>query len=212
MLTFRERPPSSSARGLLVLHHGRGTDESDLMPLADVLDPERRLHVFSPRAPLPFPGTQGYRWYETREVGFPDPATFRSSYAELSSFHDQLWESTGLTPAQTVLGGFSMGTAMSYALGLGPDRPAPAGIVAFSGFIPTVEGWEPALSRARDTRVFIAHGTHDPVIGVAFGRRAAELLEGTGFQVSYHESDVPHAIDPAQLPGAVRWIDTVLGG
>lgn len=172
MLTFRERPPTSSPRGLLVLHHGRGTDESDLMPLADVLDPERRLHVFSPRAPLPFPGTPGYRWYETREVGFPDRATFRQSYAELSSFHDQLWESTGLTPAQTVLGGFSMGTAMSYALGLGPDRPAPAGILAFSGFIPTVEGWEPDLSRTRDTRVFIAHGRYDPVIEVTFGRHS----------------------------------------
>ncbi len=56
-------------------------------------------------------------------------------------------ERTGLTPAQTILGGFSMGTAMSYALGLGEDRPAPKGILALSGFIPTVEGWEPAPRR-----------------------------------------------------------------
>ena len=40
-----------------------------------------------------------------------------------------------------------MGSVMSYSLGLGPDRPAPAGIMAFSGFIPTVDGWQPDLQR-----------------------------------------------------------------
>ena len=44
-----------------------------------------------------------------------------------------------------MFGGFSMGSVMSYSLGLGADRPAPAGILAFSGFIPVVEGWEPSL-------------------------------------------------------------------
>ena len=45
-----------------------------------------------------------------------------------------------------MFGGFSMGSVMSYSLGLGADRPAPAGILAFSGFIPIVEGWEPSLA------------------------------------------------------------------
>ncbi len=211
MLSFRERPPDTSARGLLVLHHGRGTDENDLLPLADVLDPDLRLHVYSPRAPLPFPGTPGYRWYETREVGSPDPASFRSSYAQLAAFHDRLWESTGLTPEQTVLGGFSMGTAMSFALGLGPDRPAPAGILAFSGFIPTVAGWKPNLIKARDTRVFIYHGIDDPVISSRFGRQAHEVLQEAGFDVVYHEAHAPHAIAPTVLPEAQRWLATVLG-
>jgi phospholipase/carboxylesterase len=210
MLTFRERPPDGEAQGLLVLHHGRGTDEHDLLPLADVFDPERRLHVVTPRAPLPYPGTPGYRWYEVPRVGYPDPATFRSSYAELAAFHDQLWERTGLEPSQTVLGGFSMGTVMSYALGLGGDRPVPAGILAFSGFVPTVEGWEPDLESRSGMPVFIAHGRLDPVIEVGFARRARELLEGAGLEVSYHESDAGHNIDPRELPSAIEWLDTVL--
>ena len=49
--TASGRPPATPA-GLLVLHHGRGADEHDLLGLADVLDPERRLHVVTPRAPL----------------------------------------------------------------------------------------------------------------------------------------------------------------
>lgn len=51
----------------------------------------------------------------------------------------------GVVPSRTILGGFSQGAAMSYALGLGAGRPAPAGILALSGFMPTVEGFELAL-------------------------------------------------------------------
>jgi phospholipase/carboxylesterase len=202
-LAYAERPAAAEPRGLLVLHHGRGTNEHDLLPLADVFDAERRLHVVSARAPLPF--LDGYRWYETPRVGHPDPATFLSSYASLTELHDELFERTGLTAAQTVLGGFSMGTVMSYALGLGPDRPAPAGILAMSGFIPTVDGWEPDLERTA-TRVLIAHGRSDPVIGVEFARRARELLEPAGFDVDYRESDAAHSIDPDDVARIAAWL------
>ncbi len=117
---------------------------------------------------------------------------------------------TGIAPGRTVLGGFSMGSVMSYALGLGGDRPAPAGVLAFSGFVPTVEGWEPALTGREAVRAFIAHGRRDPVIQVGFARRARALLEEGGLHVEYHESDAAHHIDPAHVPAAVRWLDGVL--
>jgi len=126
-LSYRERPASGDPAGLLMLHHGRGADEADMLSLAAQLDPERRLHAVAPRAPLTL-GGPGYHWYVVPRVGYPDPDTFRASYRQLGEFHDQTWERLGLTPAQTVLGGFSMGSVMSYSLGLGPDRPAPAGI------------------------------------------------------------------------------------
>src|SRR3954465_8344786 len=120
-LIHEERPARGEAEGLLVLHHGRGADERDLLGLADVLDPERRLHVVTPRAPLTLPGSPGYHWYVVPRVGYPDPNTFRTAYASLAALHDELWERTGLTPESTVFGGFSMGSVMSYSLGLGPD-------------------------------------------------------------------------------------------
>ncbi len=138
-LQYRERPAAGDPEGLLLLHHGRGSDEADLLGLADELDSERRLHVVSPRAPLTL-GGPGYHWYVVPRVGFPDPDTFHAAYRQLAEFHDATWERLGLTPAQTVVGGFSMGSVMSYALGLGPDRPAPAGILAFSGFVPSSRG------------------------------------------------------------------------
>jgi phospholipase/carboxylesterase len=209
-LVTQERAPASEALGLLVLHHGRGTDERDLLPLADVLDPERRLHVVSVRAPLQFPGSPGYHWYSVPRVGHPDPDSFWSSYRQLAELHDELWERTGIGAERTVLGGFSMGTVMSYSLGLGVDRPAPAGLLAFSGFIPAVEEWEPSLADRTSTRVLIGHGRNDPVIGVEFARRAREVLEQRGFDVDYRESEAAHTIDPADIPRARTWLQTTI--
>ena len=210
-LDYRERPADGDPAGLLVLHHGRGADEHDLLGLADVLDPQRRLHVVTPGGPLRLPGWPGRHWYMVPRVGYPDRETFDSAYRALASFHDELWERTGTTPDRTVLGGFSMGSVMSYSLGLGADRPAPAGILAFSGFIPVVEGWEPSLEDREGLRVFIAHGRRDPVMEVGFARRAREQLEAGGLEVEYLESDAAHHIDPAHVEPAVAWLGTTLG-
>ena len=210
-LIYDERPAAGDAFGLLVLHHGRGADEHDLLGLADVLDPRRRLHVVSPRAPLTLPGWPGHHWYVVPRVGYPDPETFHAAFASLAALHDELWERTGISPEKTLLGGFSMGSVMSYALGLGAGRPAPAGILAMSGFVPTVDGWQPELAGRSSLRVFIAHGRRDPIMDVGFARRARELLEAGGLAVEYHESDAAHHIDPAHVPSAVEFVAETLG-
>lgn len=200
------RPATGEPDGLLVLHHGRGTDERDLLGLADVLDPEQRLHVVTPRAPLTLPGSPGYHWYRVPRVGYPDPDTFRAARGALAQLHDELWGRTGVDPSRTVLGGFSMGTVMSYAMALGADRPAVAGILAFSGFVPSVEGWQPQFEDRLGTRAFVAHGRQDPIMEIEFAHRARELLQAGGLDVEYHESDVGHQIDPAHVPAAVEWL------
>jgi phospholipase/carboxylesterase len=208
-LVFRERPAAGEPEGLLILHHGRGADEHDLLTLADVLDASRRLHVVTPRAPLAIPGSPGHHWYLVPRVGYPDPDTFQAARAALGELHDELWQRTGLPPARTILGGFSMGAVMSYAMGLGLERPAPAGILAFSGFIPNVEGWQPELATRTAVRVFIAHGTRDQVIGVEFARAAAERLRDAGLAVEYRESDAAHHIDPREIPAAGAWLEGI---
>jgi phospholipase/carboxylesterase len=209
-LAFAERVARKDPDGLLVLHHGRGSDEQDLIGLADVLDPERRLHVAAPRAPLRLAGSPGYHWYLVPRVGYPDPATFRAAVGELAAFHDALWERTGVGPERTVLGGFSMGTVMSYALGLSGDRPSPAGILALSGFVPTVDGWQPSLADRKTTKVLIAHGRGDPVIPVTFAQRARELLEQAGMEVDYRESNAGHSVDPGDIERVLAWLQGVL--
>jgi phospholipase/carboxylesterase len=205
-LAHLERPAAGDPEGLLILHHGRGSDERDLIDLGDVLDPERRWHVVTPRAPLTLRGFGGYHWYVVPRVGYPEPETFRRGYAELGAFHDELWARTGLRPEQTVLGGFSQGSAMSYALGLAGDRPPPSGLLIFSGFVPSVEGWSADLASRPGLPAFVAHGRADPVMEITLARRSRDLLIDGGATVEYHESDAGHTIDPVYLGAARAWL------
>jgi phospholipase/carboxylesterase len=190
-----------------VLLHGRGADEYDLHPLLDALDPERRLHGYTPRAPLSLP-PGGAHWYVVPRVGYPDPETFREGYALLTEWFDAL----PFAAEQIVLGGFSQGAVMSYALGLGVGRPRTRVLIALSGFIPTVEGWEPELAGRSEVGAFIAHGERDQVIEVRFAREAAARLRAAGIEVDYHESPAAHHVDPRLIPLAGAWARRRLEG
>jgi phospholipase/carboxylesterase len=199
------RPAAGAPEGALVLFHGRGTDERDLFPLLDMLDPERRLLGATARGPLSLP-PGGAHWYAVRRVGYPDPDTFHATYPQVAGWLDELLAEHGIVPERTVLGGFSQGSVMAYALGLGVGRPRPAGIMALSGFIPEVEGFELDLDKAAGLPVAIGHGTHDPVISVEFGRDARARLAGAGADVTYRESPMAHTIDPAFLAELPAWL------
>lgn len=198
------RPAEGDPAGALVLFHGRGTSEHDLYPLLDALDPERKLLGATPRGPLVLP-PGGAHWYVVRDIGYPDPETFTASYDLASEWLDALAEETGIPPERTVIGGFSQGAVMSWALGLGRGRPRPAGIVALSGFIPTVDSFELDLTPPLPP-VAIGHGTFDPLISVEWGRKAKALLEEAGADVLYNESPMPHSVDPSFIIELQPWV------
>ena len=208
LLRFETRPADREPEGMLVLFHGRGADEHDLVPLLDALDPERRLVGVTPRGPLSLP-PGGAHWYVVREIGYPDPATFHPTFERAAAWLDALAAEIGIEPERTVLGGFSQGAVMTYALGLGKGRPRPAGLVALSGFIPNVPGWAIDLDSGVPP-VAIGHGTYDPVIGVEWGRRAKDRLERAGAQPLYREAPLPHAIDPGFVAELRPWLASAL--
>lgn len=208
-LAHRLRPAASDPQGALVLLHGRGTDENDLYPVLDMLDPQQRLHGVTVRAPLSLP-PGGRHWYAIQSVGHPDPATFSETYSLLDATLRSLLGDLGVPAGRTVLGGFSQGTVMSYAMGLGADRPRPAAILALSGFIPTVPGLQLDLESRRGLPVLIAHGSMDPVIGVQLGRDAHDRLSAAGLDVTYRESAMGHSIDPRLLPEMQTWLSDVV--
>ena len=201
LLTYRTRPSGGEARGAIVLMHGRGADEHDLEPLLTALDRQRRLVGFLPRGPLALP-PGGAHWYVVRRVGYPDPSTFRDTFARASSWLDAVLDDAGVPAARTVLGGFSQGAVMAYSLGLAAGRPRPAAILAMSGFVPRVDGFDLDLAARAGLPVSISHGTNDPVIGVQWGRDARDRLSAAGLAVSYREDPVEHQITPKALAQA----------
>jgi phospholipase/carboxylesterase len=209
-ITHRVRPADGNPAGALVLMHGRGADELDLAPLLDLLDPDRRLVGLLPRGPLSLP-PGGAHWYVVREIGYPDAPTFLDTFGEASAWADAALEEAGVEAGRTVFGGFSQGAVMSYSLGLAAARPRPAGILAMSGFIPRVDGFELDLDGRAGLPVSISHGTYDPVIGVEWGRDARERLEAAGASVSYREDPVDHQIAPGALAQARAVLETALG-
>lgn len=207
-----ERPADGPSTGALFLHHGRGSWEGDLIPLADHFDPDRRLHVIAPRAPLRIKDAPGFHWYAVPRVGYPDPATFAASTAALTEFHDDQLERIAVSPDRAVLGGFSMGSVMSFALGLSSDRPAPAGILGMSGFIPVLDdnSWQPDFDARSETPVFIGHGTYDPVIDFGFAEIARNKLEKAGLPLEFFQFDGGHEVNPAEIAPIRDWLARTL--
>ncbi|MCW5892716.1 MAG: alpha/beta fold hydrolase [bacterium] len=210
----RTRAPRASSPGrppLLVLLHGIGTDENDLFPVADLLDP--RFQVVSLRAPGAY--VMGHSWFHI-EFGrdgtiVPDVAGARRTLAELRRWLTAAPARFGTDPGRTVLLGFSQGAMMS----LGVVRTEPVltfAVVALSGRAPG-DLFPPAATAAAVAAVplFVGHGLYDDVLPVAQGRATREAFAG-GADVTYREYPVAHGITDAELRDVAAWLTARLDG
>jgi phospholipase/carboxylesterase len=191
------RPPG------LILLHGRGADEDDLLGLSEYFDD--RLFVISPRAPFAFALGGGHTWYDLEEIGRPDRAMFMESYGKLKKFLAEAGEAYGLDPARTFCCGFSMGSIMAFAIAL-TEPDLFAGVMANSGYIPEDAGMEFRWEGVKGKPFFIGHGIYDPVIPYSYSRRAKELLESHSAIVTHREYDMGHQINEESLNDMIAWL------
>ena len=207
-LTHIVHPPRASVDGpcpALIMLHGRGADEHDLFGLAPYLDP--RLLIVSARAPFPFPYGGGYAWYDVIEVGAPHSRMFAESYEHLRRFLDEVVAGYPVDARRVFLFGFSMGAVMSHALALTqPDKFA--GVVAHSGYVPPAKELrlEFRLNDLDGLGWFVAHGMHDPIIPVSFGRETRDLLKDTAADLTYKEYPIAHQISQHSLDDLSAWL------
>ncbi len=193
----------------LIMLHGRGADEEDLLGLAPYLDD--RFLIISPRAPRPFASNGGFTWYDVGTIGVPDAATFASSYDLLNRLITDAVAGYPIDPGQIFLFGFSMGTVMSYALAL--TKPGFfRGVAANSGYVP--EGTSLALqwNNLAGTDFFITHGTEDPVIPIEAARHARALFERSTATVMYREYPMGHQISDESFADVNAWLTRKLPG
>lgn len=126
-LSCAVRVPWSEPAGALVLLHGRGTDEHDVFPLLELLDPARRLLGIAVRGPLES-GPEGHaRWFDRHDDGRPVAGSFANAVAGVGAWLDAASAVTGVPLGRTIVGGFGEGAVLALALALrsGPTtRPA----------------------------------------------------------------------------------------
>ncbi|MCI0708362.1 MAG: alpha/beta fold hydrolase [Ignavibacteriae bacterium] len=186
----------------LILLHGRGTNEDDLLGLAPYLDP--RFLIISARAPFQF-SMGGWTWYEILEVGSPHPRQFQESYNKLVQFLADLKQHYPVDPSKIFFLGFSMGTVMSFAMALTKPQEI-AGVIAHSGYAPENTHLNFTMEKLQNTSFFVAHGVRDPVIPVHFGRRAKELLSSANADLTYREYPIAHQISEESLSDLSSWL------
>lgn len=202
--------PAAAAAGPhpgLVLFHGLGSSEGDLMLLGSQIDP--RVFVVSARAPLPY-RWGGYMWYDVEREG---PAlggkSITSTLSLLDRFLDEVVETYGIDPGRLYTGGFSMGAAMAGALALlHPDRVA--GAIMISGFLPPDPAGKYRSCDAAGHPFFQAHGTRDTVLSIEFGRMTRDFLRRTPVRLTYREYPIGHEVSAEELADLRAWLSTVL--
>jgi phospholipase/carboxylesterase len=205
-LFHRLTPPNTATLAsypTLILLHGRGADEEDLLGLSSHLD--ERLLILSVRAPYPFPFGGGYTWYDVGEVGAPEPTMFKTSYDKLATFVRDALLHYPIEKKDLYLLGFSMGTVMSYALSLTQPKVF-RGVVANSGYIAEGTHLTYLWDQLDTLDFFVAHGTQDPVIPVQFARRAKELLNSNHARFEYKEYPMAHQISEESLSDLGNWL------
>ena len=203
-----------SARHMVVLLHGYGADGSDLIGLAGALGPHLPNTVFTaPDAPEPCRGNPGGRqWFAIPWMDGASEATAEAgllaSAADLDAWLGATLEAEGLTPADTILAGFSQGAMMALHLGV-RRAPAVAGICAIAGRLLAPERLE--AEAVVKPPVMLIHGDQDPVVPFASLSLAANALKAGGFDVARHVMrGTGHGIAPDGLGAAIGFIDRAL--
>jgi phospholipase/carboxylesterase len=200
------QPVSGASPGLLLLH-GRGANELDLLGLAEELDP--RLTVISVRAP--HRRSVGYHWYDLINVGVPEPTSYTVGRERLEQFVGEAVARYGLDPARLYLLGFSQGAMMAGGLALVmPERIA--GAVMLSGYLPLQQGLAVNEAGLRGQAFFVAHGTYDSVIPVRYAREARDYLTRVGADLIYREYPIEHYVSPDELAEVAAWLTARLDG
>ncbi|GAC1638546.1 MAG: alpha/beta fold hydrolase [Herpetosiphon sp.] len=184
----------------LVLLHGRGADEADLLGLAAMFDP--RLYIVSLRAPLRL--GPGYQWYESIDLGMPERASLDSSIRLVESFLHTLHERLPIDPARVLHLGFSQGAMMAALVRLAQPSRA-IGSILLSGYLPHVTVI-PSHGDLAGSAFFVAHGRQDPVLPVESGRGTAQYLKAHGGDVEYTEYAMGHQIIAPEVEAVNGWM------
>jgi phospholipase/carboxylesterase len=207
----------SPARSVIVLH-GLGDDGHGWAPITAELDltpigPVRFVLPHAPMRPVTINGGYVMRaWYDILGTDLPrreDEAGLRASVGEIEALIARE-KQRGVPASRIVLLGFSQGCAMALLTGLRHGERL-AGIAGLSGYLPLAASTAAERSEAnRDTPLFLAHGTQDPVVTYPRGTASRDALAQLGYAIEWHDYPMPHSVCPEEIADLQRWLREVL--
>lgn len=211
--------PAAAPVASIVVLHGLGADGNDFVPIAQELDlsaigPVRFVFPSAPVRPVTLNGGYEMRaWYDIHppigQSRLEDDAGLRESCALVQGLLDRE-AARGVPPSRTVLMGFSQGCAMTLMAGLrAPQRLA--GLVGLSGYLPLAASTSAERTEVNHgVPIFLAHGTHDPVVVVERGHESRDALQALGYAVDWHTYPMPHSVCAQEVADLNAWLVRLL--
>ena len=192
--------PGSSSRTLLLLH-GTGGNERDLIPLGRALDPNASL--LGPRGKVLENGMP--RFFQRLAEGVFDLEDLKHRTNELTDFVAEAAQHYGFATDQLVAVGYSNGANVAASMLLMRPKALPTAIL-FRAMVPLYPETQPNLS---SVRVWIGAGIKDPIIPMSEAKALAELLRNAGADVTIRDFQAGHELTMADIESAREWLTTL---
>jgi phospholipase/carboxylesterase len=195
-------PDKSSLHPVVVLLHGRGTDENDLGSLVPSFD--SRFLIVSIRAPYKFQHG-GYTWFDLDDSGNINIDQLIKSRDSILACLNMVKQNYPVDHSKIFLFGFSMGAMMSMVTSLSHPKSI-KGVAAHSGLLPQHNQLNYKWTELSALSFFIAHGEYDPIVPVELGREAYKKLSEMNAKVVYREYPISHTISEESLTDTAEWL------
>lgn len=211
----------TNPHGSVIWLHGLGADGHDFERIVPELGlpndmPLRFIFPHAPERPITINGGMVMRgWYDIVDLdnldNRADPAGVIESASIVTSLIENEVNQHGIKESNIVLAGFSQGGVIALHTGLRHPKRL-AGIMALSTYLTLADSLKTEATDAnRDIPIFMAHGTHDPVIPVALAEKSRDVLIELGWQPQWESYPMPHAVHPEEITSIGRWLMEVLG-
>ena len=202
-----ELPPTEGkANRALIILHGWGANQHDLIPLAQSLK-QPSTHCFFPNAPFDVSGT-GKGWFSFPMNENSKRERIKSRETLISLVNDV--QEKGFTPKEIVLVGFSQGAGMCLDVMLHMKTPIGA-VVALSGFLMDGENMKGREDLPTETPIFAAHGLYDPILPLKQSKETLHTLKESGFSLTWREYPIAHEISNDEIGDICVFLKKVFG-
>ena len=205
-----ELPPTEGkANRALIVLHGWGANQHDLIPLAQSLK-QPSTHCFFPNAPFDVSGTggTGKGWFSFPMNENSKRERIKSRETLISLVNDV--QEKGFTSKEIVLVGFSQGAGMCLDVMLHKKTPIGA-VVALSGFLMDGENMKGREDLPTETPIFAAHGLYDPILPLKQSKETLHTLKESGFSLTWREYHIAHEISNDEIGDVCVFLKKVFG-